>query len=180
MVTEDKYVGSIKSVDTDSKERRSTRREVDEKEIKQLNELVELAETVSSNIDRLARLRDFCAVGAFVVFSVLFYFVAKSPSIITTHIYLIIPATISIFGMIRSAIEMNKKIKLESLILRDLLNTIHPFKEGVFRDTGQHIYKAIFRMKLSRIKFSNIEDPKEKASIKKEQPTSIPKTATTP
>ncbi len=80
--------------------------------------------------------------------------------------------------MIRAAIKMDRKIKLESLILRDLLNMIHPFKEGIFRDTHEYIHKAIFNMKLSRIKFSNIEDPKP--SQQKKQATTQPKPATTP
>jgi len=179
MVTEDKYVESVKTVDTGLKKERATRREVDEKEIQQLSELVDLAETVSANIDRLALLRAFCYVGAFIISTVLIYFILTSPSILIKYIYLIVPAIISILGMLHAGVKTNGKIKLESLILRDLLNIIHPFKESVFRDTGQHIHKAIFRMKLSRISFSNIEDPKPKRE--KSQTTLQPKEpATTP
>ncbi len=179
MVTEDKYIGSAKAIDANSKERPSPRREVSEKELKQLNELVELAENVSNNIDRLARLRDFCFIGAIIILTVIIYFIA-APFVIKSmlYIYLVGIALVSIFFMVLSGVRIDRKIKLESLILRDLLNIIHPFKEGVFRDTGEHIQKAIFRMKLSRIKFSNIEDPKEQPSTQKEQPT--PKAATTP
>lgn len=161
MVTEEKYVGSVKAVDTGLKKERSARREVNEKEVKQLNELVNLAENVSINIDRLARLRDFCFIGAVILLTVVVYFISTSfMTTSTLHIYLLIIALVSAFFMVISGVRINIKIKLESLILRDLLNIIHPFKENVFRDTGEHIHKAIFRMKLSRIKFSNIEDPK--------------------
>jgi len=170
MVTEEKYVkSSAKTVEADLKEKGSTRKTINEKDVKHLSELVNLAETVSTNIDRLAFWRAFCYVGVFLVCTALIYLIAVSSVIVT---YLIIPGIISIFVMVWAAIKMDRKIKLESLILRDLLNIIHPFKEGIFTGTHEYIHKAIFDMKLSRIKFSNIEDRKH--TRQKEQPAIQP------
>jgi len=57
-----------------------------------------------------------------------------------------------------SVTNMRKTIKSENLILQDLLNMIHSYKEIVYKDISI-VKKAVIDMRLSRIKFNKKDNP---------------------
>ena len=153
-----------------------------DRKIAELEDLVNLAEKVSNNIDDLAKNRSsilftlILSVFAFTALLILSYNIKQDENLsLILKVGTLLSALFLGFSLynFRNYSYINNKIKRESKILRKLLNMIYPFQESFSKDDIGIMRKAIFDMKLSRIKFSNIEDPKP--NHQKEQPTPQPK-----
>jgi len=165
-----------------------------DKHIAELEDLIDLAEKVSNNIDVLVKRRNnilWILKGslATLVGLVIFYVsYLDEGSLLNENLFSIlkigiilsiISSVFSFYNYKKKYPNINQKIKRESLILRRLLDMIHPFQESLSNLNVGIMRKAIIDMKLSRIKFSNIEDPKP--TRQKEQTALQPKEpATTP
>lgn len=160
-------------------EKVSTKNEIDE-----LDELIDLAEKVSVNIDTLSNnirnstyftiafLFTFIFVG---LFWGKFYLESNNNSDYLSPILYFIGVSIlaSMLYQVNSMASMKKEIKSENLILGDLLNMIHDYKQFAYKDISI-VKKAVVNMRLNRISF-NKQSSKNKAFSKEENIVSAQK-----
>lgn len=160
----------------------------------EIENLIGLAEEVSTNIEKLSQKRLYLFAGsAFslilipILAMVLFSYVIRldiNTQLNATMQVLLFATVIAIMFMsirqIYSAIQIKKKIQLESNILGDLLNMIDSLKRNLSDDSL--IRKAYFDMRLSRINFNHAKFKKQaqntppiRQEIKQSKPNPIPK-----
>jgi len=157
--------------------------------VEDLEKLIELAEKVSSNIDILNdKVEKRIQYAAILFFAIIFFCMAifKFQEIQGVYFRNKYDYFISVFfiasllffigislRLLFSVTNMRETIKSENLILQDLLNMVHSYKEIVYTDISG-VKKAVIDMRLSRIKF-NKQSPSNKNFFKKEKITSIQK-----
>lgn len=149
-----------------------------EHKINELEELIELAEKVSINIDRINKYIKnstyftivFLLISIFIfMYSIkyYFYFIEYYDNLLVVFYFLgIIIFTGFLYKKLESIKNMRKEVENENLILGDLLNMIHAYKQVAYKDISM-VKKAVTDMRLSRIKFHK-QSPKNKNSFKKE------------
>jgi len=152
-----------------------------DRHIVELEDLIDLAEKVSNNIDALVKRRN--RIKLFMILPPVSFFlliamistVRDSLSVLSMGTAITVLCILLCYTYIlwKEHISIDDKIKRESSILRKLLNMIHPFQESLPKMGVSIMRKSIIEMKLSRIKFSNIEDPKP--TRQKKQAASPPK-----
>jgi len=142
--------------------------------VEDLEKLIELAEKVSSNIDIINdKVEKRMQYAAILFFAIIFFClpIFKFQEIQGTDFRNKYDYFISVFfsigllvfvgislRLLFSVTNMRKTIKSEILILQDLLNMIHSYKEIVYKDISI-VKKAVIDMRLSRIKFNKKDSP---------------------
>jgi len=142
--------------------------------IDELEELIELAEKVSINIDmtndKVERLSQYAIIfffsSVFLLASILKF--QEIHKVDFRNIYDFLAPAFFFIGilafasilikLLNSVTKMRKEIKNETLILEDLLNMIHSYKQIAYNDISI-VKKAVIDMRLSRIKFNKKENP---------------------
>ncbi len=155
--------------------------------IEELEDLIELAEKVSQNIDTINERVRKSTLNAFTllfgcIFLCLFGFQyyqmqdldfrnTYSLMIPTLYSTVIILFSFLFLRLLYSVTSMRESIKNENLILHNLLDMTHSYKQVVYRDLSV-VKKAVIDMRLSRIKF-NKRIPKNIQIVKKEEVATI-------